>query len=119
MSHEAKFKQGDTIVNEYGETAVVREAEPDDTGYIMVNWARYPDSGKKWVATYQDNWTKVRQYPERWIVFDPGVGADGQVWDDFASLVAARADATDIGADGILHVRKDRTTEWIDIEEEG
>tara|TARA_Y100000310_G_C20038873_1_gene515248 strand:- start:87 stop:431 length:345 start_codon:yes stop_codon:yes gene_type:complete len=113
MSHEAKFKQGDAVVNAYGETAVVRDAEPDDAGYIMVNWARNPDSGKKWAVTHQDNWTKERpQYPVRWLVF----GSDGAVV-AFTLLESARHYATD-NTLGILHVCKDGTTEWIDIEEE-
>jgi len=113
MSHKAKFKKGDLIANAEGTTAVVRDAEPDDKGFIFVNRAENPDSEKVWYWANQNCWTKVRQYPERWLVFD----SDGQVFADFGSLESARDITADIGADGILHVRKDGTAEWIDIED--
>ena len=102
---------GDTIANANGDTAVVKFAEPDDGGFIVVNWDKNPCSATVWEFAYQDGWTKVRQYPERWLVFAHVVVA-------FTSLEGAR-DYAAADDPGILHVRKDGTTEWIDVEEEG
>ncbi len=122
MSHEAKFKQGDLIVNEYGETGVVRVAEPDGSGRVIVNRAENPDSEKAWVSVYQGFWTKVRQYPERWLVV--GLSGGGVVFSiPHRSLEAAlrtarrQADKGYLSVD-ILHIQKDGTTEWVDIEED-